>query len=360
MRQLRWFVLRRKADDTGAHLREHLDRRAARVDPVRRLPVELQVLDVRRLELEDVELVARRKPRHAGRGDAAERPRPRDLREAADLQRAGRVGCLVASYGAKFVVTWSRAGSTHFVSATIAIFAVISSPKRCTVGLTVAYALKGTPSPTDEPCWKIGQARPRRALRGRARPQPASDDALSRDRPAPHLAQVGPAEEGAEHLAESCVCTDDRLDAERAEVADEPVPPAPRSPRASRAASCSRQVDGNDAPGRRVGVRNRDPADVGEACAPRPGPGSSPGRAPSGARAPAARRGGRAARRSRRGRRRTPASAGRADARRGTRAPARRCRPAPRTGARTRRARRASRCAAAASTPRRPRSRDSR
>ena len=36
-RQLRRFVLREERCDAGAHLREHLDRRPARVDPVRRL-----------------------------------------------------------------------------------------------------------------------------------------------------------------------------------------------------------------------------------------------------------------------------------------------------------------------------------
>ena len=49
------------------------------------------------------------------------------------------------------MVTCSRAGSTSFVSATIAIFAVIESPNRWTVGLIVAYALSGRPSPTAEP-----------------------------------------------------------------------------------------------------------------------------------------------------------------------------------------------------------------
>src|SRR3954471_282919 len=77
-------------------------------------------------------------------------------------------GSFVASYGAKFVRTCSRRGSTHFVSATIAIFAVISSPKRCTAGSTDAYALKGTPSPTDDPCWKIGRGAAAGAVRTRA------------------------------------------------------------------------------------------------------------------------------------------------------------------------------------------------
>src|SRR6476659_518801 len=82
--------------------------------------------------------------------------------------RRKTVGDLIASYGAKFVLTWRRRGSTHVVSATIAIFAVTSSPKRCTAGLTDAYALKGTPSPTDEPCWKNGRRAPAGAASPRA------------------------------------------------------------------------------------------------------------------------------------------------------------------------------------------------
>src|SRR3954454_12934741 len=72
-------------------------------------------------------------------------------------RRRSTVGCLVNVYGAKFVVTRRRVGSIHFVSATIAIFAVNSSPKRCTVGETVAYAFSGTPSPIDEPWLKFGR-----------------------------------------------------------------------------------------------------------------------------------------------------------------------------------------------------------
>src|ERR1700687_481056 len=60
------------------------------------------------------------------------------------------VGAFVGRYGVKSVLTRSRAGSTHFVSAMIAIFAVIESPNRWTVGVIVAYAFSGRFSPTDE------------------------------------------------------------------------------------------------------------------------------------------------------------------------------------------------------------------
>ena len=39
--------------------------------------------------------------------------------EKRPTRRRSTVGCLVSVYGAKFVVTRSRFGSTHFVSATI-------------------------------------------------------------------------------------------------------------------------------------------------------------------------------------------------------------------------------------------------
>src|SRR5258705_13170697 len=80
------------------------------------------------------------------------------------------VGAFASAYGAKFVVTRKRAGSTSFVSATIAIFAVIASPKRWTVGLIVAYALNGSPSPTEEPFSYTG----RRAAAGTARTSAAA------------------------------------------------------------------------------------------------------------------------------------------------------------------------------------------
>src|SRR5712692_734917 len=61
--------------------------------------------------------------------------------------RRRTVGAFRGSYGAKVALTRRRAGSTHFVSATMAIFAVIESPNRWTVGDIVAYAFRGTPSP---------------------------------------------------------------------------------------------------------------------------------------------------------------------------------------------------------------------
>src|SRR6185437_13543793 len=67
------------------------------------------------------------------------------------------VGAFVGSYGLKSAVTWSRFGSTHFVSATTASFAVIESPKRWTVGVIVAYAFSGRPSQTEVPLLKIGR-----------------------------------------------------------------------------------------------------------------------------------------------------------------------------------------------------------
>ena len=143
--------------------------------------------------------------------------------EKRPTRRRSTVGFLVSVYGAKFVVTRRRAGSTHFVSATIAIFAVSSSPKRCTVGVIVAYALSGTPSPTDEPFGKFGQ----RCGRGRCERERGGRDeraAASCDGSAPHLAQVGPAQERGEHVAVVVRVHRDRLDAERAEVAHEPVP----------------------------------------------------------------------------------------------------------------------------------------
>src|SRR5579862_1360767 len=63
------------------------------------------------------------------------------------------VGGFVAVYGVKVAITFSRDGSTRCVSATTASFAVIESPNRCTVGVIEAYALKGRPSPTEEPLY---------------------------------------------------------------------------------------------------------------------------------------------------------------------------------------------------------------
>src|SRR5882757_2678945 len=60
-------------------------------------------------------------------------------------RRRRMVGAFVSAYGAKSVLTCSLAGSTHFVSATIASFAVIESPNRWTVGVIVAYAFSGSP-----------------------------------------------------------------------------------------------------------------------------------------------------------------------------------------------------------------------
>src|SRR5882724_4938166 len=88
--------------------------------------------------------------------------------EKRPTRRRSTVGFRVNVYGAKFVVTRRRIGSTHFVSATIAILAVSSSPKRCTVGVTVAYAFSGTPSPTDEPLGKFGRAAAAGAASARA------------------------------------------------------------------------------------------------------------------------------------------------------------------------------------------------
>src|SRR5919204_5407484 len=70
--------------------------------------------------------------------------------------RRSTVGAFVSRYGAKPAVTRSRFGSIHRMSATIATFAVTTSPKRWTVGVSVAYAFSGTPSPTAEPEGKTG------------------------------------------------------------------------------------------------------------------------------------------------------------------------------------------------------------
>src|SRR6266566_1465153 len=69
-------------------------------------------------------------------------------------------GDLVGSYGVKLAFTRTRSGSTHFVSATTAIFAVTESPKRWTVGVMVAYAFSGAPSPTDDPDGNTGRRAP--------------------------------------------------------------------------------------------------------------------------------------------------------------------------------------------------------
>ena len=66
------------------------------------------------------------------------------------------MGAATGLYGTKLDVTCRRAGSTHFVSATIASVAVTGAPKSCTVGVTLAYAFSGTPSPIDEPDGKFG------------------------------------------------------------------------------------------------------------------------------------------------------------------------------------------------------------
>src|SRR6266404_8306426 len=66
------------------------------------------------------------------------------------------VGAATGLYGTKLVVTCSRLGSTHFVSATMASLAVTGAPKSWTVGVNVAYAFSGTPSPIDEPDGKFG------------------------------------------------------------------------------------------------------------------------------------------------------------------------------------------------------------
>ena len=136
-RQFRWFVLRRNAATPGLTCESDLDRRKARVDAVRAACRQREVVDASRMETEDVELVARR--RRGTHGDVMQRSvhvhvtcakRPTPTRRT--------VGLRVEPYGAKSVVTRRRAGSTHFVSATIAILAVSSSPKRCTVGVIVA------------------------------------------------------------------------------------------------------------------------------------------------------------------------------------------------------------------------------
>src|SRR5665213_1758060 len=63
-------------------------------------------------------------------------------------------------YGRKPVLTCRRAGSTQRVSAMTATDAVTVSPKRCTVGDTVANAFSGTPSPSDVPEGTIGTTAP--------------------------------------------------------------------------------------------------------------------------------------------------------------------------------------------------------
>ena len=47
-------------------------------------------------------------------------------------------GCCTGAYGRKLVLTRRRDGSTQRVSATTATDAVTESPKRCTVGVSVA------------------------------------------------------------------------------------------------------------------------------------------------------------------------------------------------------------------------------
>src|SRR6476646_786702 len=90
-------------------------------------------------------------------------------------------GDLVGSYGLKLAFTYTRAGSTHFVSATTASFAVTESPKRWTVGVMVAYAFSGAPSPTDEPDGNTG----RRAAAGAA--TTSAETATMRTRLTPRL-----------------------------------------------------------------------------------------------------------------------------------------------------------------------------
>src|SRR6185437_11913958 len=91
------------------------------------------------------------------------------------------VGFLVDTYGVKLASTRRRSGSTHFVSATMAILAVTESPKRWTVGVIVAYALMGVPSPSDEPDWNTGRLAAAGAASARA------DTATRRTRFTPRL-----------------------------------------------------------------------------------------------------------------------------------------------------------------------------
>ena len=249
--------------DAGADLREHLDRRPARVDPVRALAVRAAGS-----RCAPGGSGRRGTCRSAGRrgthGDVRQRSVHVHVTCAKRPTRRRRIGGLFVGGTARSrCVTRSRAGSTHFVSATIAIFAVSESPNRWTVGAIVAYAFSGTPSPTDRAGRVEQPAGPARAAAGRSATSAArrrarrGSERASCDRSAPHLAQVGPAQERAEHLAEIVRVHGDRLDAERAEVARRGRPSAPRARRAGCAASFSVTYTGNDAAGPRVARTGR-------------------------------------------------------------------------------------------------------
>src|SRR5438132_12543179 len=73
------------------------------------------------------------------------------------MSRRVMTGWRTIRYGVKPVDTRRRVVSTSFVSATTARRAVTTSPNRCTVGVTVAYAFSGTPSPSADPDGAIGR-----------------------------------------------------------------------------------------------------------------------------------------------------------------------------------------------------------
>src|SRR3954470_8142817 len=79
--------LREERRDARADLRDDLDLGPGRVDAVLPLAGQREVLDVDRLEPEDVKELARGRARYALGRDAAERPCPGDFLEAADADR---------------------------------------------------------------------------------------------------------------------------------------------------------------------------------------------------------------------------------------------------------------------------------
>ena len=232
-RQLRWFVLRRNAATPGLTCESTSTGGQLALMPYAGLPSSVRYSIARRVELEDVELVARRQARDARRRDAAQRPRPRHLREPPDAEaKDGRRPRRLVRARSRSSRGAASGRSTSCPRRSRASRSA-SSPNRCTVGVTVAYAFSGTPSPIDEPGREVRE----RGGRGRReRERGAGDEraAASCDGPAPHLAQVGPAQEGAEHARRSRACA--RRPA-RCRATGSRARARPSAPRARRGAS---------------------------------------------------------------------------------------------------------------------------
>ena len=163
-RQLRRFVLRRNAATPGLTCDSTSTGGKLALMPYAGFPFEREVVDPGGMEVEDVELVARRQARDARQRDAVQRPRPRHLREAADASAEHRrllrqrVRREVGRHAQARRVDPLRVGDDRELRRHV----VAEEMHR---RREVAYAFSGTPSPTDEPLGKFGQRPPPPARR---------------------------------------------------------------------------------------------------------------------------------------------------------------------------------------------------